>query len=552
MFLWQPWALLLAAASLASLLAAQATWRRRHETSAVAALSVVMLGTCLWSGAKALGLSLASIEAQILMGVVAYPGICAVVLGFFCLARAMCDRRWTWRWNRDGLLAIAFVVLFALLATNRWHNLVSSNRRLEGDPPKLRYDPEVLFWVHTLYSYALLACALLLLLRGALRVSRAHRARFVWPVIGGLVPIAGNVLNIFVLPDLPVDPAPILFLITALICLWALTRSVTPDVLPIALPQVVAAIGDCVAVVDRRGRILEANPAADAFLRRTARRRSGPQAVPARLEGTVLQELTGPLGFEFDPSAPQERTLDLPDDGVVLDVHTSPLTDNRGTCIGWVLVARDVTAALRQQQEVLAANEALREQLDLVERLRAELAEQAVRDPLTGLFNRRKLVEMLHREVPERLAAGDPVSLLMMDVDKFKGVNDNHGHAVGDAVLIGMGRALSVGICPRELLARYGGEEFVIVLPGVGAAEARERAEEWRARCALVEVDGAAGTKVSTTMSIGLVTATAGSPVEVEHLLATADAALYEAKASGRDRVVTGRLQPAAVQPAGA
>ena len=543
MLLWQPWALVFAVSALASLLAGRLMWRRRRDTSAAAALLVVLLGTAEWSAAKAVGLSLGSVGGQFHLSQVAFPGICAVVLGFLCLARAMCDRRWRWRWRRDGLLLVPPALLTAGLLTNHRHELFARGLRLAGEPPVLTYEPGPLFWVHTSYSYVLLGAAVVLLLRGARRVSRGHRARFLWPVVAGVAPTAVNVVCVWLLPGaLPVDLTPVLFLLTAGACWWALEHSALPDVLPIALQQVVAAIGDAVVVVDRRERVLEANPAATALLLRASARHpggpvlDGPASRPVL--GVPLQQLTGDLGIPLEETSPRQRTVQAPTGGTVLDVHTSPLTDARGSCIGWAIVARDVTASLRQQQEVLAANQALREQLELVERLRVELAEQAVRDPLTGLFNRRRMVEVLQREVPATLAAGRPVSLLMMDVDRFKGVNDTHGHATGDSVLIGMATALAGQVRPREVLARFGGEEFVAVLPGVDGAEALARAEDWRARCAAVRVPGSAGVAVGTTISIGLATASGSAPVGADALLAAADAALYEAKRGGRDRVV--------------
>ncbi|GAB7191481.1 histidine kinase N-terminal 7TM domain-containing protein [Kineococcus sp. NUM-3379] len=541
MLLWQPWALLFAVSALASLFAGRIMWRRRRDTGAAAALLVVLLGTAEWSAAKAVGLSLGSVAGQFHLSQVAFPGICAVVLGFLCLARAMCDRRWRWRWRREGLLLVPPALLTAGLLTNHRHELFARGLRLAGEPPVLTYEQGPLFWIHTCYSYVLLGAAVVLLLHGARRVSRGHRRRYLWPVVAGVVPTTGNVVGLWLLPGaLPVDLTPVLFLVTAGACWWALEHSALPDVVPIALHQVVAAIGDAVVVVDRRERVLEANPAAVALLLRApvppiAAHPGGQGGRP--LLGVPLQELTGALGIPLDETSPRQRTVTAPSGGTVLDVHTSPLTDDRGTCIGWAIVARDVTESLRQQQEVLAANEALREQLELVERLRAELAEQALRDPLTGLFNRRRMVEVLEREVPATLAAGRPVSLLMMDVDRFKQVNDTHGHATGDAVLVGMAAALAGGVRPREVLARFGGEEFVAVLPGVGEAEALARAEDWRARCAAVRVPGG-GAAVGTTISIGLATASGSAPVGAEALLACADAALYEAKRGGRDRVV--------------
>ncbi|GAB7191479.1 histidine kinase N-terminal 7TM domain-containing protein [Kineococcus sp. NUM-3379] len=556
---WQPLSLLFVAASVTSLLAARVMWRRRHETPALATLLVTMLGLAQWSGVTALGMSVVGLTAQSVLLDAIYPGVCAAVAGIFCHARAMADRRWTWRWRREGLLLVEPVLVVLATVTNPWHHLFRGGYHLVGDTGALRSVPGPLFWAHTYYSYALLAVAAFVLLRSAVRSPRVHRRRFLWPVLGGLAPAVGNVVSVWLLPHgRSVDFTSICFLVTAGTFWWALQRSALPDVLPVAHGHVVETIDDAVLVVDRRYRIVQLNPAADALLRRTV------PSAPPQLVGVELPGLTGALRLRFDENARAQRTFPVPAADLELDLRTTPLTDARGACIGWVLVARDVTEVRRRQQELerqqaelerqraeaVAANEALREQLELVERLRVELAEQAVRDPLTGLFNRRRMVEVLEREVPATLAAGRPVSLLMMDVDRFKQVNDTHGHATGDAVLVAVARALAQGVGERELLARAGGEEFVVVLPGVGRAEALARAEALRVRCGQVEVTGAGGRAVRTTMSIGVAGLPGGMlpPDAAGRLLATADAALYAAKTAGRDRVVDGGV-PSPVLP---
>ncbi|PPK93403.1 diguanylate cyclase (GGDEF)-like protein [Kineococcus xinjiangensis] len=530
MFQWQPLALPFAAAAIASLLAARIMWRRREETPAVAALVVTMLGLAQWSGTTAIGMSGATLRMQVLFLDAIYPGVCAAVAGVFCHALAMSDRRWAWSWRRHWWLLVEPVLIVVAVATNPWHRLFRDGHQLVGDPAGLRSFPGPLFWVHTYYSYALLAAAAFLLLRGAWRTSRVHRRRFLWPVLGGLAPAAGNVVSVWLLPHgRSADLTSIFFLATAGACWWALQRSALPDVLPVAFGHVVETIDDAVLVVDCRHRIVQLNPAAEALLRRAV------PGAPRQLVGMELPEPVAGLRLALDESARGQCTLRLAQGGLAegtdVDVRATPLTDARGACIGWVLVARDVTESLR---------------------LRRELAEQALRDPLTGLFNRRRVVEALEEEVPAALAAGRPVSVLLADVDRFKAVNDTHGHAVGDALLVAMARALTGGVHPGDLLARFGGEEFVAVLVGVDLGEALERAEDLRRRCGAVEVPGADGARVRTTISVGVAGLPGGASVDApsDRLLSTADAALYAAKAGGRDRVITRRVRSYVELPA--
>ncbi|MBJ7574305.1 diguanylate cyclase [Luteimonas sp. MC1828] len=170
-------------------------------------------------------------------------------------------------------------------------------------------------------------------------------------------------------------------------------------------------------------------------------------------------------------------------------------------------------------------------------RLRETLRVQSLRDPLTGLFNRRYLEENLARELQRCERRNLPLSLLMIDVDNFKRFNDQHGHAAGDAVLSHVGRTLEALVRGEDLACRYGGEEFTLILPEADAATAITRAETIRRTVAMTTLLHMGQTLGPVTLSIGVASFPAdGATPEV--LLGLADASLYRAKAEGRDRVV--------------
>ncbi len=167
----------------------------------------------------------------------------------------------------------------------------------------------------------------------------------------------------------------------------------------------------------------------------------------------------------------------------------------------------------------------------------------ATRDPLTGLANRRLLEETLGLEARRSLRAGAPLSLLVLDVDYFKEVNDELGHPSGDVVLRAVGEALEAWTKASDLAARLGGDEFAVVLPGCRASDAVRIAE--RIRSAAVELVA----PVHATLSAG-VAAIPEHAVSADELMAAADAALYEAKRAGRDRVATATYGSDAASPA--
>ncbi len=169
--------------------------------------------------------------------------------------------------------------------------------------------------------------------------------------------------------------------------------------------------------------------------------------------------------------------------------------------------------------------------------LRETLRVQSLRDPLTGLFNRRYLEENLQRELQRCERRGLPLSLLMIDVDHFKQFNDSHGHAAGDAVLAHVGRTMQTLIRSEDVACRYGGEEYTVVLPETDVGVAIERAEAIRAAVASTTLVHLRRTLGPVTVSIGVATVPDdGTTPEV--LFELADASLYRAKAEGRDRVV--------------
>ena len=171
--------------------------------------------------------------------------------------------------------------------------------------------------------------------------------------------------------------------------------------------------------------------------------------------------------------------------------------------------------------------------LDLRETLRA----QSIRDALTGLFNRRFLIESLERECRRSIRAGRPLSVLMLDVDHFKHFNDTFGHEAGDAILKEVGAVLRTSFRGEDAACRYGGEEFALVLTDTGTDGAITRAAELRQRVRKLSVNFRRQILGSISVSIGI----AISPLHAHDaagLLRVADRALYRAKREGRDRVV--------------
>ena len=172
------------------------------------------------------------------------------------------------------------------------------------------------------------------------------------------------------------------------------------------------------------------------------------------------------------------------------------------------------------------------------------LHEIARTDPLTGVSNRRRFLELFAREFERVHRYGGELSCVMLDLDHFKAINDRHGHAAGDRVLVAAAEAFRGSLRTADVIARWGGEEFALLLPQTNLAGAQAVAE--RCRRALEEATiTAEGERVPVTVSVGVAGLRGGGLDSPDALMRSADEALYEAKSSGRNRVVS--VRPPAV-----
>ncbi|WP_282269611.1 diguanylate cyclase [Stenotrophomonas sp. PS02298] len=175
-------------------------------------------------------------------------------------------------------------------------------------------------------------------------------------------------------------------------------------------------------------------------------------------------------------------------------------------------------------------------------RLRESLRLQSIRDPLTGLYNRRYLEESLTREIARCGRRDFPLSVIMLDVDHFKQFNDTHGHGGGDALLAAIGQLLVSRLRGEDIACRYGGEEFTVILPESDSSNALRQAEELRLALSQMSVPFSGKTLPPITISLGVATYPVDGVAGLT-LLRKADAALYRAKRSGRNQVL--RFDPA-------
>ncbi len=301
------------------------------------------------------------------------------------------------------------------------------------------------------------------------------------------------------------------------------------------------AMGEGIVVLDARGQVMMSNkafralhPAHDVTIGQ--RLAMLPWMGPALPEDPAqhpwmraMSERTANAGTTLQTGSADERRL--------LIVNAAPITDAGGAVRGCMVTATDITELHRANEALTQAMEALETSKREVEHKNDELLRLATRDPLTGALNRRAFHAAYDTLVAQVRLTAQPLVCLMIDIDHFKGINDAHGHGIGDRVIQEVARRLQDSARGTDLLCRWGGEEFCLVAAGLSRADALDFAERVRMRldreCGAA-VREAPGLRVTASVGVAML-ARPDEPVAA--LIDRADQALYRAKRAGRNRV---------------
>ncbi|MCZ7652869.1 MAG: diguanylate cyclase [Thermoanaerobaculia bacterium] len=523
--------LALVAAWIATLVAAM-IGARRKESPGGEPLFWLMLVVALWSLGAAVELTVTDIPAKLFWVRVQYLGTLACCPLFLLFAVRFARARWL---DSPGRVAALFAVpaatyLFAL--TNEWHGLVwPTIHLLPGAQNLAAFSRGPVFWLGVIaYSYLCLAAGTWQLGVAALRLPRALRRQAVVVLVGSAIPWLANISFVFGgFPVRGLDPTPLSMAVMGVVVAFAVVHFGLVGLVPAARSTAVQVMGSGLVVLDEQGRVIDRNPAARLLLGpstatssgQTSRGESGPWAA---LLGRAFD---GPLGrFEVAVPGDPPRTLEAD----VVEYRTP-----RGPVSGRFVLLRDVSERRRAEGALAEANRLLQSRLAEIEALQESLREQALRDPLTGLFNRRYLEETLERELVRAERAGEPLAAVLLDLDGFKVLNDRLGHAAGDELLRELGLLLRAKTRRSDFACRYGGDEFLVVMPGSSPEEAAARADDLR-RAFAGQYATSPRQGIACTLSAG-VAVYPGHAADLRALLAAADLALYAAKAAGRDRV---------------
>lgn len=220
---------------------------------------------------------------------------------------------------------------------------------------------------------------------------------------------------------------------------------------------------------------------------------------------------------------------------VWIEILSVPIYGSEGNINGYQGMGRDVSERRRHEAKLLRSQQQMQHRLQAITEEKSALQALSIRDPLTGLYNRRYLDEVLPRELARSKRAGNHLAVIMVDLDHFKKVNDQYGHAAGDEVLKAMAGLMIKDVRESDLVCRYGGEEFVAIMPNMSADQALDRIESWRQTAEGMSVV-CGDRNVTVTLSAGIA-AFPEHADSVDLLLACADEMLYQSKREGRNRI---------------
>ena len=526
------YAALYIATGLIAIVVAILAWDRRKVPGGFP-LALAMFSVALWASGSAVEILVTDIPAKISWSKVCYLGTVNTAPLFLILAVQYNHLNHLLTRRNIALLFVIPAITLLLAMTNEWHNLIWNSYT---PSPVIKniiiYGHGPWFWIGVVgYAYLVTFLATGLLIWAAIRFPKAYRSQAISLVFGAFFAWGGNLIYILRLLPLPgLEPTPIAFTITGVICAFAIFHLRLLDLVPVARDVLVDTLRDAVLVLDEQYRVVDINPSARHLFNIANETYVG---CSARDVLSIWPQLA-PL---VDVPEPVEGHTEIAVEGSsrkTFDLNVSPIFVRHSRLTGYLIVLQDITEHKSTEYKLQQMNLRLRAHLTEIEALQASLREQAIRDPLTELYNRRYMVEVLERELQLAQEETRPISVAMLDMDEFKLFNDTYGHRAADEMLRALGSLLlAQTLSTQDIACRYGGEEFVVVMPGTTPDNALCQTEKWRMAFEHICVTYADMT-YHATFSGGV----AAYPLHGQtgdELLRAADRALYVAKANGRN-----------------
>ncbi|MBD0385965.1 MAG: diguanylate cyclase [Nostoc sp. C3-bin3] len=504
-----------------------AAWQRRSISLASNPFILMMLAIAGYATVAAMEAAAIILREKIFWSKLEYVGSGSVITLFLIFAMHFTNKnRWLTPRNTALLWAIpTFNVI--LVTTNEWHGLVWSG--FLPDPKGTSfviYQHNLGFFWIMICVYAYTLAGVVMLIQKALLPSVLSRRQSSMALAGAVLPLLGASLYMLRLTPPGLNIAPMSFMVTGLFYFVSLFRFRMFDLVPVARETLIEKMSDGVLVLDVKNRIIDFNPALKRLIG-VKKQNIGQPAAQVLAKWSEIVRL-----YHTHESVKTEILIDSVTPCYVELLITS-LHNERKQLTGRLLVLRDITQRYQAESQLRQANEYLQKQVLEIKTLHVQLREQAIRDGLTGLFNRRYFDEIFPKELIRATRDSTRVALIIMDIDYFKNVNDTFGHQAGDRVIQIFADLLRYYTDPQDIVCRYGGEEFVLALPGLTQEKAFQYAEQIRLSFQAVQLESG-GKEIYTTVSGG-VAVFPDHGKTTDELLQVVDQALYAAKLHGRN-----------------
>jgi diguanylate cyclase (GGDEF)-like protein/PAS domain S-box-containing protein len=499
----------------AAALAGHTAWRLRQNEDVPGVYAAFWLCVCVtvWSGAQFLATLVTTLDAKLLFYKLQYPGVAFLPLAWFGFAITYARQKRGLTPRLLTLLSVIPVVTCVLAATSSYHELLWTHRSLTHHAGIVGAElgHGAWYWLFAAYGYSLIFAGTVIL-GFELSQHRRYRRALVAVMAAPVITAGLNLLYLSPWNPVPgIDPTPLGFAVGALLLKDGVLAFGLLDLVPVIRNQVVEQLNDGIIVVNKTSHIIDINPAAMECLGIHTDSPLNQKASSLIRHSSILDLLNG-----------RSATTDIVVRGRAYDVRATPLAARGGETLERALVFRDITE--RREAELA------------LKYVKADLEQQAHTDSLTGMHNRRFFMQRLKEETERLQRHGNAMSVLIFDLDRFKRVNDNNGHEVGDRVLQVISSVTQEIKRVTDVAARLGGEEFALLLPATDQDGAMHLAQRLRVTIAEQLIADAAGQPIRVTASIGVATITRAES-EFDQILTHADRALYKAKHSGRNRV---------------
>jgi diguanylate cyclase (GGDEF)-like protein len=497
--------LFLSAVALVLALMAAVSWSRRRRASEATTLSLLMVSAAIYCFGYSGEVAQTNLADAMLWFHVEYFGICWIPALLVLLTQKHNHLR-----SRLGLLLVIPLLTFVAQETTPWHGLFDRSLQMQFQPPFwiVAAHRGPIAWLFVAYMYAALLYSSWIYISRFRTSSRLFQKQSLLFVTSFLPPLAGNLVYLCGWSPWGLDMAPAMMGISAILGYFAAFRLEFFELVPMARSLVFNNMRDAALVTDMRRSLVDFNPAARKLLPSLRSVNVGDEITTAFPASLCLQTLFS------DPKHSQKIELRAGGELQHFEVRILPLLMEKHQA-GWAVILANITAQVR---------------------LVHELRHEAETDELTGVANRRSFTTAIEREQARSVRYGTIFSILVIDIDLFKSINDHFGHLAGDFVLSTVTARIASCLRCTDLLCRYGGDEFAILLPETGAESAIEVAERICNAIANEPVE-MESQNIRVSSSIGIATYDPAHTADWEQVLDEADHALYRAKAEGRNRV---------------